>query len=315
MTRTRWVRVLVGAVGVVGLTTVAGGQGRPIPTSTGNSALIAAEYAGTKVCLECHKKEAAPFLESAKGRLFTRHPRTVQEKLGCEGCHGPGKEHAESGGERAGRLVSFSKKSKTPVTQRNGVCLQCHEKTARTLWRGSSHETRNVACTDCHRSMHNYSERANLAKSTVLETCGSCHKQRVAQQARFSHMPVAEGKLECSGCHNPHGSPNEKLLVASTPNETCFGCHAEKRGPFLWQHAPVVENCGNCHDPHGTSKEKLLRVAKPRLCQQCHDPTQHPTQPRGTTRADARFVRGRQCVDCHAMIHGSNHPSGKRFTR
>jgi len=154
-----------------------------------------------------------------------------------------------------------------------------------------------------------------LTKGTVTETCAQCHKTKAMQFQRYSHMPLRNGKLDCTSCHNPHGSPNEKLLLASSVNETCYSCHTEKRGPFLWQHAPVVENCANCHDAHGTNHEKLLKVPKPRLCQQCHIPTFHPTYPRSTTAVDARFVLGRQCVNCHFNIHGSNHPSGFAFTR
>jgi DmsE family decaheme c-type cytochrome len=133
---------------------------------------------------------------------------------------------------------------------------------------------------------------------------------------RFSHMPVGEGKMECTSCHSPHGSANEKLLIASSVNETCFSCHTEKRGPFLWEHAPVVENCANCHDSHGSNKEKMLKVARPRLCQQCHAGTGHPTQPRIVGRpSDVPFVFNRACSNCHFNIHGSNHPAGAFFTR
>ncbi|HLA89229.1 MAG TPA: DmsE family decaheme c-type cytochrome [Gemmatimonadaceae bacterium] len=272
-------------------------------------------YAGSAACVDCHKKEVTQFGATTMGKVLLARPRTEHEKLGCEACHGPARDHAESGGEKPGALVAYGRKSKTAVADRNATCLRCHETTARIGWKGSQHESRNVACTDCHAVMHPVSERANLQKPTVLETCARCHLQRKMQSLRFAHMPVGEGKMECTSCHNPHGSPNEKLLLATSVNETCFACHAEKRGPFLWQHAPVIESCANCHDAHGTAHEKLLKVPKPRLCQQCHNPTQHPTQPRGTTEADARFVRGRQCISCHFAIHGSNHPSGKRFTR
>jgi DmsE family decaheme c-type cytochrome len=301
----RWIRVLAtGGLLCAGLTSPALGQARP-----------ASDYAGTASCIDCHKKEAAVFQQTTMGQIFTRHPRLDSEKLGCEGCHGPGKEHAESGGDQLGKLVSFGKKSKTPVSERNAICLQCHEKTARTLWKGSAHESRNVACTDCHSAMHAYSERGALAKPTVMQTCGNCHKQKVAQLTRFSHMPIVDGKIECSSCHNPHGSPNEKLLLASSVNETCFGCHAEKRGPFLYEHAPVVENCANCHEPHGSNKEKLLKVSRPRLCQQCHPTAHGATTAKPADAATVRFVYNKGCVNCHLNLHGSNHPAGAFFTR
>jgi DmsE family decaheme c-type cytochrome len=305
-----------GSPAVLGVVLIALGvstaRGQVAPQSAASRPLPAG-YAGTSSCLDCHAKEGAVFAGTVKGRILVAKPRNSHEALGCESCHGPGKTHAESGGEEIGQLVSFAKNSKTSVKARDALCLSCHERTARMLWQGSVHETRDVGCTSCHTLMH--SDRSNLHASTVPGTCAQCHQQRASQMLRASHMPVGERKMDCVACHNPHGSPNEKLLIASSVNEVCFTCHAEKRGPFLWQHPPVIESCANCHDSHGTAYEKLLKVPKPRLCQQCHDPTSHPTQPRGITAVDARFIRGRQCADCHFNIHGSNHPSGKYFTR
>lgn len=116
--------------------------------------------------------------------------------------------------------------------------------------------------------------------------------------------------MTCSSCHNPHGTASEKLLKANSVNENCYSCHAEKRGPFLWEHAPVVESCSNCHEPHGTNHEKLLKIFRPRLCQSCHVVTRHRTEP--FTRTNFR-VFNRSCANCHnGMIHGTNHPSGDR---
>ncbi len=97
---------------------------------------------------------------------------------------------------------------------------------------------------------------------------------------RSSHMPVREGKVVCTDCHNPHGSFSEALLKTATINEVCYQCHAEKRGPFLWEHPPVRENCLNCHDPHGSNNDFLLKISRPRLCQQCHSGGQHNSNPR-----------------------------------
>lgn len=303
-------RVLAAATALVVAPLVLSAQQKTFDTTQ-------AGYAGSKSCADCHKTEYATFAATAKGNLLLSHPRDQKEALGCESCHGPSKQHAESGGDERGAMVVFTKKSTTPVTQRNAICLGCHERTARTLWKGSAHERRNVACTDCHTLMHANTERANLRAQTVSATCGNCHQQQKNQQLRFAHMPLGEQKIECVSCHNPHGSTGPKLLLASSVNETCFSCHAEKRGPFLWEHAPVQENCANCHDPHGSSHEKMLKASRPRLCQQCHgNSSGHPVAPRATTNAaDLQFVYNRQCSNCHFNIHGSNHPSGYAFTR
>jgi DmsE family decaheme c-type cytochrome len=133
-------------------------------------------------------------------------------------------------------------------------------------------------------------------------------------------MPLLEGKISCVDCHNPHGSTTPPLLKANSVNETCYNCHAEKRGPFLYEHAPVRDNCVNCHSPHGSNNEKLLVVARPILCQQCHEQNGHLTElmTRGGIangpRPDPRVI-GRACNNCHSQIHGSNSPSGSRFER
>jgi DmsE family decaheme c-type cytochrome len=271
-------------------------------------------YVGAETCKGCHEEAFKKFEQTAMGRLFLKHPRNSKEQMACESCHGPGKAHVDAGGGKGvGGLISFSKTDRTPVEQRNATCLQCHERGARLFWQGSSHESRDVACTNCHKIMESVSERSQLAKATEIETCGQCHLQKRAQQMRSSHMPLREEKMTCTSCHNPHGTVTEKLLKANSVNDACYTCHAEKRGPFLWEHPPVTESCTNCHDPHGSNHEKMLKTAKPRLCEQCHVETRHPTRPQDTRQT--RFVMGRQCTNCHFNIHGSNHPSGNAYTR
>ena len=88
--------------------------------------------------------------------------------------------------------------------------------------------------------------------------------------------------MACSDCHNPHGSAGPKLLAKNTVNETCYTCHAEKRGPFLWEHQPVNEDCTNCHTPHGSNITPLLKSRPPFLCDECHDGPHNSQAPYGT---------------------------------
>lgn len=274
-----------------------------------------AGYVGAETCKGCHEEAFEKFAQTKMGRLFLKHPRNTREQMACENCHGPGQAHADAGGGKGvGGLISFAKDDPTPVEQRNQVCLSCHTKGARLFWQGSQHDSRDVACTGCHRIMERVSKH-QLAKDTVTETCGQCHLQKRAQMMRSAHMPLREGKMTCNSCHNPHGTVTPMLLKENSTNDTCFKCHAEKRGPFLWQHPPVVENCANCHDPHGSNHEKMLKVSKPQLCIQCHNPNRHQSQPRGRDVSDARFILARSCTNCHQNIHGSNHPSGWWFKR
>ena len=288
----------------------------PAQTATPAVAALPTGYVGAEICKACHEEAFQKFSHTKMGRLFLNQPRNTTERLACESCHGPGQAHVDAGGGKGkGGLTTFAKNDPTPVEKRNATCLTCHTKGNRVFWKGSPHEGRDVACTNCHKVMENHSPRAQLAKETEIETCGTCHQQKRAAQMRSSHMPLREGKMTCTSCHNPHGTVTPALLKENSLNDTCYTCHAEKRGPFLWTHPPVQESCANCHDPHGSNHEKMLKVARPRLCQQCHIETRHPTNPYGTDPGSLKFMLGRQCSNCHVNIHGSNHPSGFAFTR
>ena len=273
-----------------------------------------ATFVGAQVCMGCHTTHAASFNLTVMGRIF-RNPRNAQEKGGCETCHGAGSLHVKAGGGRGvGGIISFRKDDTSrSVADNNAICLSCHDKGDRLYWQGSTHESREVACTNCHTVMRNVSVRSQLKTVNEIDTCVQCHKNKRAEILRSGHMPLREGKMVCSSCHNPHGSPSESLLKEASINDTCYKCHAEKRGPFLFEHAPVRESCVNCHDPHGSTNDFMLKVSRPRLCQQCHGTlTGHPGNPRNPVSV---YAINRECQNCHSQIHGSNSPAGPRFQR
>ncbi len=266
-----------------------------------------ATYVGTKVCLGCHQAEAAVFSKTLMGRIGKVQPGTME----CENCHGPGSAHAKAGGGRGvGGIISFRPNDVSHTAdQDNAICLGCHDKGAHILWRGSTHQTRQLRCTNCHTVMKNVSRKHQLKKPTVTGTCVQCHKNKLAQIWRTSHMPVGvfgKNKMSCSDCHSPHGSINQSLLKKATVNEVCYECHAEKRGPFLFEHVPVRENCLNCHNPHGSNNDFLLKISRPRLCNTCHEVAHFATSAAKVSHS---------CQNCHSQHHGSNSPSGVRFQR
>jgi DmsE family decaheme c-type cytochrome len=203
----------------------------------------------------------------------------------------------------------------------NGTCLTCHNRGSHAGWEASTHEARNLSCTTCHSVHSPKSVEHQLVKPTETLLCATCHRVQVVKTERaVAHMPVREGKMSCSSCHNPHGSiSNVKALkVGSSVGELCVSCHAEMRGPVLWEHAPVRENCATCHDPHGSSNDRMLVVRMPMLCQRCHVATRHPSSiydNNAITVNKSNRMFGRSCVNCHSNIHGSNHPSGQFYMR
>lgn len=295
---------------------------------------------GDAKCTSCHDEADEPaggsMLELFPGVLSigkTKHGTNADKRTPtCTNCHGESEKHLSHKGSGKPPLTDrdFRKKTTTPAAVRNDACISCHQGGKQMFWSVSSHAARDVACSDCHK-VHSGSDKVR-DKKTQTEVCFSCHKQQRAEMSKPSRHPVAEGKMSCSDCHSPHGSPGQKQLVRGSVNETCYTCHMEKRGPFINNHQPVSEDCSICHQPHGTTVANLLKSRPPFLCQECHEGAQHPSNsaPAGIPIATAtgRGVTGRGqnasvargCVNCHTNIHGSNNPistgnSGDRFTR
>lgn len=280
-----------------------------------------AEYVGQETCLQCHPAQGNQFAHTRHARAFRENPKNALEARVCEACHGPGSLHAQDPLNRQA-LIGFTKAWGTPVAVQNATCLGCHSGGERLHWQASLHSLNKVACSDCHNPMARQSETGLLSRINVNQVCEGCHVQQRNEFRRRSHMPLPEGKMTCNDCHNPHGSASRPMLRATSINELCFTCHTEKRGPFLWEHAPVRENCANCHTPHGSNQDKLLVTARPFLCQQCHGQANNhaaslynQSQSVGGGGTPSARVLGRSCQNCHVQVHGSNHPSGARFQR
>lgn len=272
------------------------------------------EYMGPEACEECHEEQVAGMRMNVHGQAADA--RTPFARDACETCHGPGTTHFDVEGNC---IISLRGRFGESVEQRNGICLACHSRDM-LHWRGSSHESEDLACTSCHEI---HAESPVMDRSTQAEVCYRCHDDVRAQSYRMSTHPIREGKVVCSDCHNPHGSPGPVALVKPGVNETCYVCHAEKRGPFLWEHYPATEDCTLCHTAHGSNHAPLLNRQPPQLCQQCHadiraQGRRHVRRFLDFNDTDpnrARFIVGESCMNCHSQVHGSNHPSGANLLR
>jgi DmsE family decaheme c-type cytochrome len=276
--------------------------------------------AGADSCLNCHDADsdfpATKIFFTAHGDRLDKNSPMAQ--LQCESCHGPAGEHTKrrvASGEEREAMISFNKKN-VPVEELNGICSSCH-KDSESHFLGSGHDMSNVACSDCH-SVHEKHDQVQI-KQLQPEVCGSCHMEQKHAANRFSTHPMKyEGQMGCTDCHAPHGSVGDHLLVAETVNDTCFSCHAEKRGPFVWEHEPATESCTNCHLSHGSNQPDMLVQRSPFLCQTCHSSQGHPSlaydRPGINPLAESMML-GRSCANCHSQVHGSNHPSGSLLQR
>ena len=292
-----------------------------------------AESGATKPCVECHEGfygiaktkhgvKGDARTPAATGKSITGDPADAM----CGTCHGDLSEHNKR--PRTPGLVPVTFGKKSPAEPQNAACLNCHETGARIHWQGSKHEQTKQSCASCHR-VH-ASKDPVMVSETQASVCFECHQDRRAELQRMSTHPTKTGFFACSSCHAPHGSTTRASLQKNSVNETCYTCHAQHRGPFLWEHRSAQDDCTNCHNPHGTNNAPMLKTRMPYLCQQCHqDANNHSniafgrqSLPGGSafngavaaTQQGQRVV-GNSCVNCHMKVHGSNHPSGARLQR
>jgi len=173
-----------------------------------------AKFVGSAECAQCHEEITKGFGTASHAKLMVKGENA--KGLGCEGCHGPGSKHIESGGA-AGTIVNPRKSPQ--------ACFQCHLDKRGEFSLPHTHPVLagHVACVDCH-NVHKGDAikggAGDLAEEN--ETCTRCH---TAQKGPFifEHNALREG---CTVCHNPHGTVNDKMLVARDAN-LCLRCHLE----------------------------------------------------------------------------------------
>lgn len=259
----------------------------------------ASEFVGAETCATCHKEVAKGFANNPHSRLALEHGGTG---VTCESCHGAGKAHVDGGGD-VSKIFDPAKATAKEVDEK---CLSCHRGTHSNFER-SAHGEGNVSCISCH-SVHNPGAPLHLLKVAQPQLCFQCHTDVKPQFSMPFHHKVEEGLIQCTDCHDPHGTfGNHSLKSATQQDMVCTKCHTETAGPFVYEH-PVVktEGCTACHTPHGGPNPRLLNRANVNtICLQCHSPS-----PNFTTGAMPTFhnqaAQYQACTVCHTAIHGSN---------
>jgi DmsE family decaheme c-type cytochrome len=265
-----------------------------------------ATYVGSEVCKTCHE-DTYDSWEKTPHWKTTLDTKGGPSHQGCEGCHGPGSEHVAGGGDPS-KIFVFKNHSAKEIDDR---CLSCHAGgTQHMNTVNSLHSRADVSCTTCHSPHHAETKEYLLSKSQPA-LCYGCHLTQKAQFDMPFHHRVNEGLVQCSDCHNVHGTEGPKQVrMAATQDAVCFKCHMDKQGPFVYEHAPVkVDGCQSCHMVHGGPNAHMLKLSNVNLlCLQCHTTSSFSNAPGAPSfHNQATFFQA--CTLCHSQIHGSNFSS------
>ena len=232
---------------------------------------------GADTCLSCHDDTVVTdVFHTAHGRPKDARTPFGAGQLQCEACHG-----------RRATTSSASRKARAPAgdplrprlrdarrrAERDVPRLPREEHRGAMAHRSARHQQRLV----CVVPRQPHEEGCRARRADAARRVLHLPRGRESQFLKPYSHPVRQGKLGCSDCHAPHGTTAEKQLVRSTLNETCYECHAEKRGPMLWEHEPVTEDCASCHAPHGSIHPGMVKQRGPILCQSCHSQQGHPS--------------------------------------
>lgn len=295
------------------------------------------DYIDEGNCVECHKEAHASATNSPHAK-FVNNPSNPLDRRGCQSCHGPGGPHIAHLKDEDDPYKYVISYTRSKPAESAAACLRCHDDTMTAAhWRRTGHARANVTCVACHQ-LH-FPDRLGkdreppvdpadkekpkpapngsgkslrapfytaapdpkaMLKADEATLCGQCHKKEIAEFRNNFHHPLPEGRLVCSDCHDVHPNRNaEKHL--RTAKQSCITCHADKAGPFVFEHEPVADQTGDgcleCHRPHGSHNPKLLTTFSRGQCNPCH-----------TDKANNHYP-GRTCWQsgCHEAIHGSNH--------
>src|SRR5437867_4626417 len=158
-------------------------------------------FVGSEACKTCHADVWFNFFKNPHYKSLVSG-KVPPERIGCEGCHGPGGAHVEARGGKA-TIRAFSV---MPPRQVLNACLTCHASDlSRANIRRSEHTLADIVCSNCH-SIHKSPVPKFLLARKQSELCYQCHAPVRAQFSMpFKHR-VNEGVMQCTDCHNPHGT-------------------------------------------------------------------------------------------------------------
>jgi DmsE family decaheme c-type cytochrome len=177
-------------------------------------------------CVSCHFRTEHTFWAGSQ------HD---QRSVGCTTCHSI---HAAAG------------EKQLKAASETALCVQCHRTIVNKTLKFSHMPVREgkLSCSSCHNVHGAMNVKLLKEGGSVTESCVSCHGEKRGPYL-WEHAPVTEN---CLTCHDPHGSNNERMLVAKQPF-LCQRCHVTSRHPPTVYEGYLLNNSTNANKIHGRS--------------------------------------------------------------
>src|SRR5262245_18417740 len=108
----------VAVLSVLGTGWVLIGRAAQSTTTQASPQISNGDYEDPEACIVCHADQGKHFQNTVMGKAFAK-PKSEKEIFGCQACHGPAKNHVDSGGGKETIPIRFTKDSRNTVDEKN----------------------------------------------------------------------------------------------------------------------------------------------------------------------------------------------------
>lgn len=189
--------------------------------------------------------------------------KVTEWNVGCEKCHGPGSAHVEHEGN-----AHIINPGKLDYVQATDTCIQCHSQGQPLTnpingkyydWPVGFHMGKKLV------DFWKLEDHKLGELSFTHFPDGTAHKNRMQGNDFVQSLMYTRG-VTCVSCHDPHGSPNEAMLIKPV-KELCLTCHGPntQNGP----HAPTLE--AHTHHRAGSAGSECVACHMPKIEQTIAD--------------------------------------------
>ena len=211
--------------------------------------------------------------------------------IGCEACHGPGRDHAVGKGD----------KSKIVSGKDADICGQCHA--------GNDAQTGGKLMSDGTKWVVGFRPGMKLSQVPGIQLT-PVDLNKIPPDSRVNHLRNYN-MWAASG----HSKALSLVIKNDRASADCYGCHSAegfaaklqgKKIDVAQKESFSALSCVACHDPHNSNNPRQLVVDAEKLCSSCHTQETVLLGKGAKGIEETRSIHSAiSCVSCH-MTEGNH---------